>query len=198
METSHSSALAAFHHTVLCFADLPGMLSFSKLFRLCFDICFSNCIIKNTACLFHILLAVNFNHLSTILFYYYVYSESPCLRNEMLRKGWFGLFLGCRNPFIRSLTRNLIPNILLQRNRDGWSPSSQNTAHGGAAEPFPARSTYSGSSGELAPSRICLRNPKQHLPSSRCPQTSRCRTICYINGIFIPSCWICSTVHGID
>lgn len=69
-ETSHSSALAAFHHTVLCFADLPGMLSFSKLFWLCFDICFSNCTIKNTACLFHVLFAVNFNHLSD--FFYFI------------------------------------------------------------------------------------------------------------------------------
>lgn len=47
-------------------------------------------------------------------------------------------------------------------------------------------------------SRGCLWNPQQHLPPSRCPQASRCRTICCINGIFIPSCPICSTVHVAD
>lgn len=76
-DRSHSSLFPAFHPTGLCFAHLAGMI-FSKPFHLCFDICFSNHIIKNTACLFHVLLAVNFIIWATILFYHCKYSENPC------------------------------------------------------------------------------------------------------------------------
>lgn len=74
-----------------------------------------------------------------------VISSWRCLRNPMLRKHWFGFFLGYRNHIIRPLTKNLIPNAFLLRNWDGLSPSSQNTENGGAAVPSPACSTYSGS-----------------------------------------------------
>jgi len=77
-DRSHGSLFTAFHPTVLHFANLAGMIFFSKQFHLCFDICFSNCIIKNTACLFHVLLADNFIISATILFYYCEYSENPC------------------------------------------------------------------------------------------------------------------------
>lgn len=63
---SHSSLFTAFHPTELCLASLAGRI-LSKLIHLCFDICFSNCIIKNTVCLFHVLLAVNFITWTTIL-----------------------------------------------------------------------------------------------------------------------------------
>lgn len=98
METSHSSALAAFHPTVLCFADLPGMLSFSKLFRLCFDICFSNCIIKNTACLFHILLAVNFNHLSNYFILLLCLFWKSLLKKWNAQKRLIWLISGVQKP----------------------------------------------------------------------------------------------------
>lgn len=76
-DRTHSSLFTAFHPPVLRFANLAGMI-FSELFHFCFDICFSNHIIKTTACLFHLLLAVNFIIWATILFYYCEYSENPC------------------------------------------------------------------------------------------------------------------------
>lgn len=114
-----------------------------------------------------------------------------CLGNPLLRKGSFGLLLRQRKHFFSP------------------PPQESNTQHIAVRLPVPlpnyrkersssALSSASGSRRDVPRSRGCLQNPQQHLPPSRCPQASRCRTICCINGIFIPSCRICSTVHGVD
>lgn len=112
-----------------------------------------------------------------------------CSGNPLLRKGRFGLSLRQRKNFFRP---------------PSWEFNTQNAAVKLRWPKFllpnyrKQRSSSALSRREVPSSRGCLWNPQQHLPPSRCPQASRCRTICCINGIFIPSCRICSTVRGVD